>query len=67
MLQTRRTIRFDRIRQSNNWEHHEVGVHLDGAAPRLAAALSQADEEISVWEMAGAKGISFLTAQLQEA
>jgi hypothetical protein len=40
---------------------------LDGAAPSLAAALSQADEERSVWEMAGAKGISSLMAQLQEA
>jgi hypothetical protein len=44
------------------WKHRNRYV-FDGDAPSLAAALSQADEERSVWEMAGAKGISFLMAQ----
>jgi hypothetical protein len=35
---------------------------FDGAAPSLVAALSQPDDERSAWEMAGAKGISFLMA-----
>jgi hypothetical protein len=44
------------------WKHSNRCV-FDGDAPSLAAALSQADEERSVCEMAGAKGISFLMAQ----
>jgi hypothetical protein len=37
---------------------------FDGAAPSLAAAITQAEEERSVWEMAGDKRIKFLMAQL---
>jgi hypothetical protein len=37
---------------------------FDGVAPNMAACLTQADEERRVWELAGAKGISFLMAQL---
>jgi hypothetical protein len=44
------------------WKHHNRCV-LDGAVPSLMATLSQADDERSAWEMAGAKGISFLMAQ----
>jgi hypothetical protein len=36
---------------------------FDAAAPSLVAALSQANDERSFWEMAGAKGISFVMAQ----
>jgi hypothetical protein len=43
------------------WKHRNRCV-FDGAAPSLVAALSQADDERSAWEMAGAKGISFLMA-----
>jgi hypothetical protein len=35
---------------------------FDGVAPNLDACLAQADEERKVWELAGAKGISFLLA-----
>jgi hypothetical protein len=38
---------------------------FDGAAPSLAACLAQAEDERRLWEPAGAKGISFLVAQLQ--
>jgi hypothetical protein len=37
---------------------------FDGMAPNLVAALAQAEEETKVWELAGAKGISSLYAQL---
>jgi hypothetical protein len=37
---------------------------FDGAAPSLAACLAQAEDERGLWELAGAKGISFLVAQL---
>jgi hypothetical protein len=38
---------------------------FDGVSPNLAVALSQAEEERVVWELVGAKGITFLMAQLQ--
>jgi hypothetical protein len=38
---------------------------FDGASPSLVAALRQAEEERAIWELAGAKGINFLMAQLQ--
>jgi hypothetical protein len=41
----------------------EINV-FDGAAPSLAACLAQAEDERRLWEPAGAKGISFLVAQL---
>jgi hypothetical protein len=44
------------------WKHRERCV-FDGDAPSMAAALSQAHEERTAWEMAGARGISVLTAQ----
>jgi hypothetical protein len=37
---------------------------FDGMAPNFAAAPAQAEEETKVWELAGAKGISSLDAQL---
>jgi hypothetical protein len=37
---------------------------FDGIAPSLVAGLAQADEDRKMWELAGAKGISFLMAQL---
>jgi hypothetical protein len=45
------------------WKHRNQCV-FDGASPSLAAALSQAEEDRVVWELAGAKGITFLMAQL---
>jgi hypothetical protein len=45
------------------WKHRNRCM-FNGAAPSLAAAITQADVERSVWEMAGAKGIKFLMAQL---
>jgi hypothetical protein len=38
---------------------------FDGASSNLVATLSQAKEERVVWELAGAKGITFFMAQLQ--
>jgi hypothetical protein len=38
---------------------------FDDASPNLVAALSQAEEERAVWELAGAKEITFLMAQLK--
>jgi hypothetical protein len=37
---------------------------FDGVAPSWAACLTQADEEKGLWELTGAKGMSFLMAQL---
>jgi hypothetical protein len=37
---------------------------FDGIAPSLAAAMAQAEEEKRAWELAGAKEISFLVAQV---
>jgi hypothetical protein len=45
------------------WKHRNRCV-FDGISPSLAAALSQAEEEKKTWELVGAKGISFLVAQL---
>jgi hypothetical protein len=43
---------------------HRNRCVFDGIAPNLVACLSQADEERKMWELDGAKGISFLMAQL---
>jgi hypothetical protein len=45
------------------WKHHNRCV-FDGIAPSLTATISQAEEEKRTWELAGAKRISFLVAQL---
>ena len=45
------------------WNHRN-GCVFDGAAPSLAGALILADEERRLWSMAGARGLSFLTALL---
>jgi hypothetical protein len=45
------------------WKHRNRCV-FDGVVPNMAACLSQADEERRVWELAGAKGISFLMAHV---
>jgi hypothetical protein len=45
------------------WKHRNQFV-FDGAAPCWVACLAQADEERRMWELARAKGISFLMAQL---
>jgi hypothetical protein len=37
---------------------------FDGTAPSLADALTQTSEERRLWELAGARGISCLTAPL---
>jgi hypothetical protein len=44
------------------WKHRNKCV-FDGDAPSMAAALSQAHEERTTWEMARAIGISALMAQ----
>lgn len=43
------------------WKYQNRCV-FDGVSPRISAALSQAREECHLWEMAGAKGLSFLVA-----
>jgi hypothetical protein len=48
------------------WKHQNRCV-FDGIAPNLVAAVSQVDEERKFWELAGARGISYLMAQLPEA
>jgi hypothetical protein len=45
------------------WNHRN-GCVFDGAAPNLAGALIAAGEERRLWSMAGARGLSFLTALL---
>jgi hypothetical protein len=45
------------------WKHRNRCV-FDGVAPSLAAAFRQAEEEMVVWELAGATEITFLMAQL---
>jgi hypothetical protein len=45
------------------WKHRNHSV-FDGVAPNLDACLAQADEERKVWELAGAKGISLLMADV---
>jgi hypothetical protein len=45
------------------WKHRNRCV-FDGIAPSLTATISQAKEEKRTWELAGAKRISFLVAQL---
>jgi hypothetical protein len=43
----------------------ELGIGVfEGAAPGLAVALTQAGEERCMWELAGARGLSSLTASL---
>jgi hypothetical protein len=43
------------------WKHHNWWV-FDGMPPCLVDAITQPEEERNVWELAGAKGISFLMA-----
>ena len=43
------------------WNHRN-GCFFDGAAPNIAGALIAAGEECHLWSMAGARGLSFLTA-----
>jgi hypothetical protein len=45
------------------WKHRNRCV-FDGIAPSLTTTISQAKKEKKTWELAGAKGISFLVAQL---
>ncbi|TVU04223.1 hypothetical protein EJB05_50202, partial [Eragrostis curvula] len=45
------------------WNHRNMCV-FDGISPSLPAILVQAEEERYLWELAGAKGVSFLTAPL---
>jgi hypothetical protein len=45
------------------WKHRNWCV-FNGAAPSLAACLAHAEDERRIWELASAKGISFLTKQL---
>jgi hypothetical protein len=45
------------------WKHR-IRCVFDGAAPIMVVALTQAEEEPKVWELAGAKRITYLTAQL---
>jgi hypothetical protein len=43
------------------WNHRNRIV-FDGLSSSVSAALCQAREEHQLWEMAGAKGLSFLAA-----
>jgi hypothetical protein len=45
------------------WKHRNRCV-FDNGSPNLSLILRQADEERSRWEVAGAKGLSFLAAPL---
>jgi hypothetical protein len=40
-------------------------IVFDGISPSVSAALCQAREEQQLWEMAGAKGLSFLAATIR--
>jgi hypothetical protein len=48
------------------WKHRNCCVFY-GIAPNIVAAVSQADEERKMWELAGARGITYLMAQLPDA
>jgi hypothetical protein len=48
------------------WKHQNRCVFY-GIAPNLVAVVSQADEGRRFWELAGARGISHLIAQLPKA
>uniref|UniRef100_A0A0A9ALC0 Uncharacterized protein n=1 Tax=Arundo donax TaxID=35708 RepID=A0A0A9ALC0_ARUDO len=43
------------------WNHRNRCV-FDGVTPNLAGVLISADEEYRLWRMAGARGLSLLTA-----
>jgi hypothetical protein len=43
------------------WNHRNR-IFFDGLSPSVSAALCKAREEEHLWEMAGAKGLSFLAA-----
>jgi hypothetical protein len=45
------------------WKHRNCCI-FDGIAPSMTAAITQAEEKRRVWEMAEAKGITSLMAQL---
>jgi hypothetical protein len=42
--------------------NHQNRIIFDGLSPSISTALRQAREEQQLWEMAGAKGLSFLAA-----
>ena len=46
------------------WNHRNRIV-FDGISPSVSAALCQAREEQQLWEMAGAKGLSFLATTIR--
>jgi hypothetical protein len=48
------------------WKHRNCCVFY-GIAPNIVAAVSQADEERKMWELASARGITYLMAQLPDA
>jgi hypothetical protein len=39
---------------------------FDGVTPSLSLILKQADDERSLWELAGAKGLSYLVVPLPD-
>lgn len=45
------------------WNHRNRCV-FDGVTPSLSLILKQADDERSLWELAGAKGLSYLVVPL---
>jgi hypothetical protein len=47
------------------WNHRNRCV-FDGQTPSLPSILRQADDERRLWELAGAKGLSFLAAPLSD-
>lgn len=47
------------------WKHRNMCV-FDNWSPSLALILRQVDKERSPWEVAGAKGLSFLAAPLPD-
>lgn len=46
------------------WKHRNHCV-FDGASPYLGAALTTAQQDASLWSLAGTSGINFLTAPLE--
>jgi hypothetical protein len=45
------------------WKHRNQCI-FEGGSPSVAAVLEQVGEERRLWEMAGAKGLIFLAANL---
>jgi hypothetical protein len=48
------------------WKHQNRCVFY-GIAPTMAAAMTQAVEERKMWKLAGARGITYLMAQIPDA